>query len=893
MTTIQRVFLGRDASAFEGGHSLHGRWRAAYQRAAAPDGERAPAALAITQDAARFVFVLAEGPAAHVLAETLADRLWTLEQVGDDWPAPLAAWLEERALWRDAPPGPACFAAGRLDRQQPVGVVALAWLGGERIRLLDRALLGVELERAASKDGAWSAQGAISPDASALGAHRGSLFGLDRLIVVTTGAASLADDLPDLATADLRQALAGRSAEAGRDLALLDLRLAPVVSQPSAVALTYRWIAPELCELRWNPTPHATAYRLEVSAAPDFSGAGLLAELTDGRQIVYRFSPPPGRATYYRVVPLNQGVAGPPSDSICPLPLMMAAPVLPPPVWSPDGGPALRWTPIPQATGYEVQESAGARFETGETSIVYRGERPDCEMPPDTPAGRFYRTRALNTLYAPESPSPWSTAVQAPDRLNTPVFTHITGERLAWTPIPGARAYVLHITPPGQDEGQGEDITLAEPSSAVAHVHATYRVRAQRAPGDLRSASEWSDPVTVAPPGAAGNLLPGSRSVAPLIVGAALVALLVGAALGLVGLRAYQDANATATPDAAATSAAIRAAFAADLTATAAAFTATPSPTVTASPTATLTPPATPDAAATSTAIRAAFAADLTATAAAFTATPSPTVTASPTATPTPPATPDAAATSAAIRAAFAADLTATAAAFTVTPSLTPSASPDAAATSAAMRAAFATDLTATAAAFTVTPSLTPSATPDAAATSAAMRAAFAADLTATAAAFTITPSLTPTATPDAAATSAAIRAAFVADLTATAAAFTITPSLTPSATPTPPATPDPAATAAALLAAVLDAEACRLVNLDDLPLPALSGPYQGAEQIAAQAPRLAHVAGHATVAGEDGEPVTWLRVALGTGDAARAGWVRVPAGADMARLIAGPGCPR
>ncbi|MBP8972330.1 MAG: hypothetical protein KBH93_00530 [Anaerolineae bacterium] len=741
MTTIQRLFLGREASAFEQGHSLHGRWRAAYQRAAAPDDKRTPAAFALTQDAARLVFVLAEGPAAAILAETLADRLWALEQVGDDWPAPLVAWLGDGALWRDAPAGPACFAAGRLDRQQPVGAVALAWLGCAGVRLLDRALLQVEAEHPAVPEGTWSPEGGIAPDSAALGWQRGSLFGLDRLVIVSNGAAPLAADLPDMATADVRQALLDWSAESARDLVLFDLHLAPVVSQPSAVALTYRWIAPELCELCWNPSPNATAYRLEVSAAPDFASPTLLAELTDGRQIVYRFSPPPGRITYYRVVPLDQGVAGPPSEVICPLPLAITAPVLLPPSWSPDGGPALRWTPIPQATGYEVQESTSERFESSETIIVYRGEQPGCDLPPETPAGRFYRVRALNTLYAPETPSPWSAPVQAPAHLDTPVFTHVTSERLAWTPVAGAHAYVLHITPQGQDEGQGEDITITEPSSAIAHVHATYRVRALRAPGDMRSASEWSAPATVAPPRAAGGLAPNSRPVAPLIIGAALVALLVGAALGVVGLRAYQDANATATPNATATGAAVRAAFAAELTATADAFTATPSPTPTASPTRTPAPSVTPNSAATHQAVRAAFAAELTATAAAFTATPSPTPTASPT------------------------------------------------------------------------------------------------------------------------------------------------------RTPMPSATPDPAATAAALIAS-LDAEACLLVNLDTLPLPAFNGPYAGDRQIAAQTPRLARVTEERELAGEDGEQVLWLRVALGAGDEAGAGWVRVPAGADLARLIAGPGCP-
>ncbi len=151
---------------------------------------------------------------------------------------------------------------------------------------------------------------------------------------------------------------------------------------------------------------------------------------------------------------------------------------------------------------------------------------------------------------------------------------------------------------------------------------------------------------------------------------------------------------------------------------------------------------------------------------------------------------------------------------------------------------------------------------------------------------------LTPSATPDSAATSDAVRAAFAADLTATAAAFTATPSPTLTASPVPSATPDMVATAAALLAAVLDTEACLLVNLDDLPLPVLSRPFQGAEQSAAQVARLTRVTLQRTLLGEDGKPTLWLRVALGADDAAGTGWVRVPPGADLARLMAGPGCP-
>ncbi len=671
MTPLRQLLLGSSDFAFERGQSVHGHWRAGYARAA---GSAVPAALALTLDAARLVFVLAEGPAALDFAGRLGEALWTLEEVGDEWPVPLVTWLDNGTRWNGISPEAVRFVAGRIDRQPPVSFLNLVWLGLSPARLLDRALSPVDLgAREPLPEAHWSAQRGVVPDLTALGAYRSSLFGMERLLLLSSGAQRLADDLPDLTHAQLQQALQDWRAEASGDLIALDIRLAPVLTTPSAVTLSCRWVAPDLVELRWNPAPNATGYRLETSAGPDFATPELLAELTDGRQIRYIFSPPPEQRLYIRVVPLNQGDAGLPSVPVCPLPLTLVAPVLGPVRWAADGGYLLHWTPVPHANSYEVQAAPGERFEVGETTIVYRGERPECRLPLGTPPGHFYRVRAINALYAPAAPSPWSEAVQAPARLDTPVFTEVTHERLAWTPVAGAQSYQVQIVPLDLTGQQGEEVNVNEPCSAVLRVPATYRVRALRQTGDPLTASEWSVPVTVAPVAVspAAFVAPSARSFAPVIIGAALVALLVGAALGIGGLRVYQSANATRTPtpvpaeavaatqqvatqaaergtQVAALEMAMQRTLDAEMTRT---HQPSPTPSATPTPTATRTPSATPNATATRNAIVAAFAADLTRTAAAFTVTPTPTATQTPSRTPTSAPTPNVSATAVALAA--------------------------------------------------------------------------------------------------------------------------------------------------------------------------------------------------------------------------------------------------
>ncbi len=719
MANVNRIRLGQEVHPLEQRRSTHGRWRWGYQPAVPPEDEAAiPAALVVYYDVERLAFALAQGAAADFLAQQIAEYLWSRETLGDEWPLNLREWLADTSRWEGGASGQTGFICGRLERNIPGGRIYLAWLGLNGVRLQDRAGEDMPLDTALSEGEGWSAEHGPEPEGMALHAYRGSLFRLGRLMVLSGGAAPLFDDLPDMSQADLQQALEDWAQESTRDLALFDLRINPVLSEPHQVVLHYRWTTPELCTLFWSPSPNATAYRIEEAATPTFEQASLVAELTDGRQTQYRLSPPTDAPRYYRVIPLNQGVAGTPSEPVLPVPVVLTAPLLQRIQWADDGGYMLSWTPIVQATSYEVQVAESPEFEPFESEIIYRGEVAELYLPPSTPPRRYYRVRAINVLYAPHNPSPWSRPQRAPERLATPHFTRVTHEQLEWEPVRGAQLYEVRVTalsddPEMSEEERTEVVRTRDTLIGAADQGATYRVRALRDPNDEDTVSAWSDVVTLSMH-EGGRARTGRGWLWYALVATALVGLLAGVGVGVSGLRRYQLANATATrtpypaealaqTKQAATAYVMHSTAASRLstevrltevafaiaTGTAEAWTETPTPTLT------FTPSDTPNATET---LAAAFAAGLTATAAQWTETP------------TPSATPNLTAT---FEAAFAAGLTATAEAWTATPTATPT--PNVPAT-AQMLAASA--LTATAGAWTETP--TPSATPNIDATIAA-----------------------------------------------------------------------------------------------------------------------------------------------------------------------------
>ncbi|MBN2304791.1 MAG: hypothetical protein JXQ72_09960 [Anaerolineae bacterium] len=950
MSSVQRITLGPEITELLQGRSAHGRWRGAHQPAGTtPDeGDSRPARLWAIQDYDRLVFALAEGPAANFLSEQIVEHLWARETAGADWPQEVRDWLAGPTWREDAPPGRTGFVCGRLERNIPGGRVFLAWLGMDGVRLLNRAGDPVTLDTTISPDEAWTPRRGPEPVGMALHAYRGSLFGLDRLMVYSPAARPVGEDLPDLANAELDRARVDWGGEAPHDLVFFDIRLNPVLTEPTSVQLSYRWTGPDQCELTWFPATSATAFRIEESESPDFEDAALVAELTDTRQSRYSISPPASSTRYYRIVPLNQGVPGPPSDPISPTPIMLTTPILEKVEWSADGGYFLRWTPIAQATSYEVQSSTAANFDEDESQVIYRGELPETYLSPDTPPNLVYRVRAINVLYAPQMPSGWSQPQRAPLRLETPRFIEVTQRRIVWDRVSGARQYAVRITGLGQEEVEGDDLLTGENMIPAADQPARYRIRAFRKPGDQRTASEWSEPVTISPPRVdSAQPLPDMRTLSPLIFGAALVALLIGTALGLVGLNAYQDYKATATRTplnqmavnatraaatqgvANATGIAERSTIIARLTVTGVALGRERS-TLQAHSTALSQGNATLEAqnvalTATNEALYAANEslneANTTLEAerdelsernesligginsvssenqnlrstmesqvtvdAAWTQTAT-----SWTATPTPSDTPDLTGT---VAAAVASDLTATAAGWTATP--TPSDTPDLRATVAA---AVAADLTATAAGWTATPTptttFTPTDTPDMTQT---LAAAVAAHLTATVADWTATPSPTitripsetpvPTDTPDLESIiEATINAALAGTLTALPPVNAPPDALLPSPTINWQATVD--AFAVANLG-----DGCYVIAPPDASPDGLPPVYDALEVAGSPlldpVPRFVPVTGQ-RIGPENGE--LWLRVLVEIDGDPVEGWVPLPDGAEFGDWVGGPAC--
>ncbi|WP_119067866.1 hypothetical protein [Aggregatilinea lenta] len=552
MTRNQPLHLGSNSTPIQQGRSAHGRWRAAYRRAGAD--EPVPASFDLYQDADRLVFALAEGPAASVLAPRLAELVWAQEINDDRWPQMIRETLNDVDAWADAPPGLTAFLCGRVERGGRRSRIKLAWLGMAGVHLYDRVHMLLPLDDDLSPGEGWSGQEGIHPQGAALHAYRGELRGVERMAVFSTGAAPLGDDLAELSRVDLEQALDDWAAESTHDLLVFDLQLIPVTSEPRGISLFYYWPSPDVCLLMWRPSVVATGYRIEQSVEPTFESPLLLADLTDGRQVQYGFSPPVGEVAYYRVIPVNSGIDGPPSAPVTVMPISLSPPVMQPVAWSPDGGYTLTWSTIPQADAYEVQTSVQLVFEAEASFILYRGEVPELYLPSSTPPGAYYRVRALNTRYAPQQPSVWSRAERAPSVLPTPVFREVTQDRISWEPVPGARQYEVRFRSSAHLESEWESLLTVEPFSAVAaNEPTTYRVRALRNPNELHTASPWCAPITLSPPEVRVNAPgPSLRLALPLMAGVALVALVVGAALGLAGSAAIRD-EATVTPNLTAT----------------------------------------------------------------------------------------------------------------------------------------------------------------------------------------------------------------------------------------------------------------------------------------------------------------------------------------------------
>jgi len=158
------------------------------------EGNATPAALFVSQDADRLAFALAEGPAAEFLAEQLASHLWIAESANGDWPENLRGWLSDTDQWSDVPAGAPVLSADVLSAASPAAGVSRL-VGHERCVSAQSLDSVVELDIQIGKTRV-DAGSRPEPEGMALHAYRGSCSGLERLIVLTTAAHALFNDLP-------------------------------------------------------------------------------------------------------------------------------------------------------------------------------------------------------------------------------------------------------------------------------------------------------------------------------------------------------------------------------------------------------------------------------------------------------------------------------------------------------------------------------------------------------------------------------------------------------------------------------------------------------------------------------------------------------------------------
>ena len=230
MTATRKIFIGPESDPQKHGRSVHGRWHALYRPADTP-ADAARAAFCGVEDSGRWGFALAEGEGAPLIAENLADFLWTLPDAETDWPGALHAWLADTARWQDANVGAVRFACGRIDRRAFGGTLSLAWLGMRGVGLMARHGAAIPLERATATDEVWTPQ--VGEDLPALHSYSGPLTDIGRLVLLTRSAESLIRDLPDITASETALAFESLAEGTGADLVLFDLSLARGVTTSS------------------------------------------------------------------------------------------------------------------------------------------------------------------------------------------------------------------------------------------------------------------------------------------------------------------------------------------------------------------------------------------------------------------------------------------------------------------------------------------------------------------------------------------------------------------------------------------------------------------------------------------------------------------------------------
>lgn len=453
--------------------------------------------LSFRYDDTRFVCVLVLGSQAVAMTDQTLHWLWeafpSLQTDALTFSTQLQTYLQGDARKIEQAEDSHSVIVAAVSRQADGGRIWLGWLGsaGARVLNLNREPLPIDKGLVAGEG--WSPAYGVVPERARPHAEVLTINHIDRLLIFSSGLRPAIEELPYQGRATL-QRIADAHASSF-PVALLDLQPYRVVPPPEALTLRYRWDAPHEATLYWTGSADATGYRIEQSTGVTFDDAVVIADLTDARQRIYRVQPPVEGEAYYRVVPVAEDLAGPPSPPVVVTPVPLVAPVIDSIEWLPEGGFRLEWSRLPQSDRYELESSPDPDFDSPHTVIVYRGSETAYETEFDYPLGWYFRLRSINTFFAPKAPSSWGPARRAPTRLATPLFEQVSASKIIWGNVQGATRYQVRLVPP---KGQAVIQTVDQPTYIpVKNQPMAYQVRALRAEDDEETASDWSKGVSL------------------------------------------------------------------------------------------------------------------------------------------------------------------------------------------------------------------------------------------------------------------------------------------------------------------------------------------------------------------------------------------------------------
>ncbi len=498
MNEITDLRLGPDSDLATRYETPHGVLRTLLHPAA--EGTKGKIArLAIRYHDQRLVMALVLGHHAVSLADLSMSWLW------EQFPSPqtdasaflelVTDFLQGDARQVDEGADVHSIVLAAISREDETGSVWLSWLGTGGVRALDIEREPLPIAKGLVAGEGWSPQHGVIPEHAQSHTEVMAINAIDRLLIFTNVLRPAIDEIPHLGRATLQ-----RVAEAHAQnwpAVVFDLAPYRVVPSPEHTVLRYRWEDPFEATLFWSASKNATGYRVEQSSSLSFEDASTLADLADARQRVYRVQPPVGDEIYYRVVPFDKDIAGPPSTPVVVTPVPLVSPVIEAIEWLDNGSFRIMWSSLPQANWYELEASPEADFDSPQTAIIYRGEEASFETATNVATGWYYRVRSLNTYYAPKSPSPWSQARRAPERLEIPAFVQVSTSQIAWTPIAGAKLYQVQHVSMVDGKPQIEIAGISENPFFNPKAAGVYHVRALRAADDEATSSMWSQGVTI------------------------------------------------------------------------------------------------------------------------------------------------------------------------------------------------------------------------------------------------------------------------------------------------------------------------------------------------------------------------------------------------------------